>query len=388
MFRILPFLLVVVLFGCNKEKRPGIKGSGDINAFYYWQTSLQSFDWSDSVYASLGVKKIYYRFFDVAWDKDTKAPVPVSPLDVYYSYNLDRNAEVAPVVFITNEAFQNLDVDQSRDLARQLKRRLTGQMSQLLAWSIEYTVSGSQWWEQNPYQVKSKNFDEQRRYDSAYDAQMNTIREIQFDCDWTKSTREKYFAFLEEAKKQFPDKLISSTIRLYQYKYPKEAGVPPVSRGMLMCYNAGDIRKPDTKNSIFDKDEIMDYLEESNAYSIPLDYALPIFEWALLYQQGKLTRILSADELDQSYSQYLQPNGENKSTVIEEFVYGYTDDSIFIRRGDEIRYERPNLDDVQEVASWLSDNKNNKEAILTLYHLNTYDLHQHSQTIKDIYDTF
>jgi hypothetical protein len=132
----------------------------------------------------------------------------------------------------------------------------------------------------------------------------------------------------------------------------------------------------------------MDYLEESNAYSIPLDYALPIFEWALLYQQGKLTRILSADELDQSYSQYLQPNGENKSTVIEEFVYGYTDDSIFIRRGDEIRYERPNLDDVQEVASWLSDNKNNKEAILTLYHLNTYDLHQHSQTIKDIYDTF
>ena len=245
------------------------------------------------------------------------------------------------------------------------------------------------WWEQNPYNVKSKNFDEQAKRDSIYAAALQGIHEIQFDCDWTKTTKAKYFAFLNEAKKLFAQKLVSTTIRLYQYKYPAEAGVPPVKRGMLMCYNAGNIRSSKTTNSIFDKDEIMSYLD-AKEYPVPLDYALPVFDWALLYQNGQLKSILSPAVLHDEYQRYLAPMDEksNIAVVHEDFVYGDTGNGRYIRRGDEIRFEQPNLEDVREVAAWLSKHKNNEEAIVSLYHLNEHDLQKHSKAIQAIFDSF
>jgi hypothetical protein len=74
--------------------------------------------------------------------------------------------------------------------------------------------------------------------------------------------------------------------------------------------------------------------------------------------------------------------------VTDDFVYGHTNNSLYIRRGDEIRFEEPSMEDVQEVAAWLSDHKNNKEAILSIYHLNNHDLKEHSKAIEAIFNSF
>lgn len=378
-FAVLAFFIV-----CCTDKP---SHTSDRNAFYFWQTNVSSFHWSDSTYKALNIDKLYLRFFDVDWNEQEKIPIPVSPLNFYYSYNSpDTSAEIVPVVFITNETFRHLDAEQSRALARNVHKKIMNKLFSLFENFSGYDYS---WWEQNPYNIKSKNFNEQAKRDSSYSADLQHIREIQFDCDWTKTTRAQYFAFLDEVQKLFGDKLISSTIRLYQYKYPAEAGIPPVKRGMLMCYNAGNIRSTETTNSIFDKEEIMSYLD-AKEYPVPLDYALPVFEWALLYQQGKLKSILSTAMLREDYWRDIGSidNITHTAVVEEDFVYGDTDNGLYIRQGDEIRFEQPDLDDVQELASWLSEHKNNKEAIVSLYHLNEYDLQKHSKAIQAIFDTF
>ena len=332
------------------------------------------------------VRKIYYRFFDIDWNGDLKTAVPVSPLAIY---NYDANAELVPVVFITNETFKNLDLNKSKDLARQVHKRVMYQLSSLMVRSTWGLYDEDDWSSQeSPFRMKSKNFDEQRRYDSLYNARLKTVKEVQFDCDWTNTTKEKYFAFLNEAKTLFKDLTVTSTLRLYQYKYPKEADTPPVSRAMLMCYNAGDVRKPETVNSIFTKDEVMSYLEDVDEYPIPLDYALPVFSWALVYQEGQLKHILSSVTLEQDYGSYLEATDADHFKVREDFVYGYTASSVYLRAGDEVRIERPDMNDVTEVAGWLNDNKNNDQAIVTLYHLNEYDLKTHAEAIRTIFDTF
>jgi hypothetical protein len=157
-----------------------------------------------------------------------------------------------------------------------------------------------------------------------------------------------------------------------------------------MCYNAGNIKSADTKNSIFDHQEVMSYLD-AGEYPIPLDYALPVFEWAVLYSGNKeFKNILSAFTLQEDYQSFIGPRNEetNVSVVLEDFVYGYTNEGIFIRKGDEIRFEQPDLEAVKELAGWLAAHKNNKEAIISLYHLNRYDLQKHSKEIKAIFDSF
>lgn len=155
-----------------------------------------------------------------------------------------------------------------------------------------------------------------------------------------------------------------------------------------MCYNAGNIRDPKTKNSIFDKDEIMDYLEDADAYPVPLDYALPVFQWALLYQGGELKAILSVKALQEHCGSALVNVEKNKFDISKDCVYGYTAESILLRPGDEIRLESPDMKDIEAVANWLGEHKNNPEAILTLYHLNTYDYNQHSKAIEAIFNSF
>ncbi|SKC66498.1 hypothetical protein [Ohtaekwangia koreensis] len=379
---------ILLLVACGTDNADKASGQSNRNAFYYWQTSLYDFPRQDSVYESLHVSKLYIRFFDVDWSESAHAPVPVSPIETYYTF--DNTTEMVPVVFITNETFMHLDKTQSADLARQVYKKLMAKLNAMLLGRYGTDLYEEEWWEQNPYNLKSRNFDEQQKHDSIYTARVKKIKEIQFDCDWTKSTKDKYFAFLEESKKLFEQQLISSTIRLYQYKYPKEAGLPPVKRGMLMCYNAGNIKSTETKNSIFDRKEVMSYLD-AGEYPIPLDYALPVFEWAVLYSSNKeFKNILSAFTLQEDYQSFIGPRNEetNVSVVLEDFVYGYTNRGIFIRKGDEIRFEQPDLEAVKELAGWLAAHKNNKEAIISLYHLNRYDLQKHSKEIKAIFDSF
>lgn len=386
MTRLLTLLIISVLclFSCQEKTK---QRSGDTErAFYYWQTSTGNFQWRDSLFIKMRPEKLYMRFFDVDWNKDTSAPKPVGILHLNYYDTEFLKTQIVPVVFITNETFKNLPAEDVPALARNVYRRLSQmQVSLLVSATPENLYLNDDWYEQHPYQMKSKNFDEQRKYDSAFTAQMNVIKEIQFDCDWTKSTRDKYFAFLHEVTKLFNDKLVTSTIRLYQYKYPNEAGVPPVKRGVLMCYNAGDIKDKATRNSIFDREEVMSYLKGGD-YPVPLDYALPVFQWALLFHDDKLTSILPDHVLDHPS---VEKTGDAKYRVTSDFVLGdLSHESIYLRKGDEIKVEKPSLEDVKKVAEWLSEHKNNPDALLALYHLSNVYLQRYHHEMEDIFYAF
>ena len=69
---------------------------------------------------------------------------------------------------------------------------------------------------------------------------IENVKEIQIDCDWTASTQEAYFEFLHYLKEKAKDKQIqlSATIRLHQLSMTP----PPVDRGILMMYNTGDVK--------------------------------------------------------------------------------------------------------------------------------------------------
>ena len=113
---------------------------------------------------------------------------------------------------------------------------MNGVRNDLWKWSAinMYTDAREEYWgeDRDPYRILSRDFQEQQRRDSLYNAQVAVFKEVQFDCDWTESTRVQYFAFLRESRKLFSGWRVSSTVRLYQYKYPEKAGVPPIERGM------------------------------------------------------------------------------------------------------------------------------------------------------------
>jgi hypothetical protein len=382
--------LCLLLQGCSdKGHAPDAQAP---RAFYYWQTQAGGFDWNDSTFLALGVDRLYVRFFDVGWSEADGAPMPVAPLDRWYQPVMDT-VEVVPVVFITNDAFTHLDTAGATALAKQVHRKIMAHLkmaSEARFNGRAWEAIENHWYSPTPYRQKSKRFDELHVRDSLYDVELKRLGEVQFDCDWTAGTRAQYFAFLREAKKLFGDQRISSTIRLYQYKYPARAGVPPVDRGMLMCYNAGNIKDPGTVNSIFDRREVMSYLDGKQVYPLPLDYALPVFEWALLYRGGKFEAILSTAQRlrEYGYQHYLKDVTDRHATVSEDFTYGYTSQSIFVRQGDEIRFERPDMNDVAAVVAWLHEHKQAGDAALTFYHLNHHDLTKYAPALENMYRTF
>ena len=163
------------------------------------------------IFKVFSIKKIYPKFFDVDWDFNQQAPVALASIS--FSTTIPQKIAIVPTVFITNRTLVHLPANNLTDLANKIVQKLVRQMQAL---------------------------------------PNNAIQEIQFDCDWTQSTKTKYFDLLQLLKKAFHPKGIqlSATIRLHQIKYLQKTGVPPVSRGMLMYYNMGEVQKATTNNSI------------------------------------------------------------------------------------------------------------------------------------------
>jgi hypothetical protein len=100
-------------------------------------------------------------------------------------------------------------------------------------------------------------------------------REIQFDCDWTEKTKDNYFSFLREYHR-ISVQTISTTIRLYQLKYPDRTGIPPVDHGVLLYFNMVRSDTGDEK-SLYERSVVHRYTPSLRSYPMTLDVALPIF---------------------------------------------------------------------------------------------------------------
>ncbi len=310
------FVSLVALAACGKK--PG--GRFVETAFYHWQTVLKLSPAQIQRLDSLGCRRLYVKALDLGVLPETGEIAPFSQLEIADSTGLAGRVLI-PCVFITNQVFQRVSSAQISELARKV---------------LEAT--GTQ------------------------------APEIQIDCDWTATTQQPYFEFLREIKKRLPPSCrLSATIRLHQYKFPKKTGVPPVDRGMLMLYNTGDIDDPATQNSIFDPADARKYIAGAPPdYPLPLDVALPLFSWALVYRHDELWKIWPDPDTTQlNDTTFFRATGPDRRTVVQETFRN----GLFLRPGDQLRIEKIRQDDLSEARALADRIDVAEDAVLAYFHL-------------------
>jgi len=315
------FLCLTVFTSCQKniEITP---------AFYHWQTKLDLSSHEITYLSEIPATTVYPKFFDVDWDFNQAIPTALATLNVKNSLPHDFN--IIPSIFITNRTLTNISVADIPDLVQKITQKLKGQIADL----------------GNP-----------------------TIQEIQFDCDWTLSTKDKYFQLLELVKKEFSEELnLSATIRLHQIKFSNKTGIPPVNRGMLMYYNMGEVQQPTTQNSILDNEIGHKYLNQLATYPLPLDVALPLFQWGVLFRNDKMIKLLNQlSERDLEDSQRFTKTAINHWQVAKSTYLN----GVYLYEGDQIRLEKSEKKDLKLAAELLNKHLKREDRRVAFYHLDS-----------------
>lgn len=329
-------LSAIISTGCNMQQQQHTVTP----AFYFWksQAALNAKE-KNILLQSAG--KLYVKFFDVAWNAPQQIAIPVAKVrfaDSSRQLLSSPQMEIVPTVFITNETMMMLDSSAVINTASQIAGLIQNiQTTQLPA---------------------------------------ATIREIQIDCDWTATTRDRYFLLLRKLKEHpgFQGKILSATIRLYQCKYKVKTGVPPVDRGLLMCYNMGNLKNPLTKNSILDPEELEQYISNLNEYPLDLDIALPLFNWKVLFRNNEyagLIQNLPTENLDQKL--LTNREGNTYRLLKDTVLLGYD-----LHKDDLIRQEDSNFEDILRSANTLKRKIRNDKLTLSLFHLDSLTLDNYS----------
>lgn len=299
-------------------------------AFYYWKTQLSFNEQELQLAEKMKVDKFYLRFFDVDWSEMQKQPIPLGGLNI--NYEAKPPDYFVSCIYITNTVIQkcsNKDLDL---LAKRIKKK-----SEKIAESIDSYAKYARY-----------------EYDKMPDSTVIKWNEIQIDCDWTPKTKDKYFYFLEQLKKEMVGKTLSATLRLWQLKYQEKAGIPPVDKVMLMCYSTGNPKEYNIHNSLATYDDIAVYIE-GQTYQLPMDFALPIFHWAVLFRDQKFKGLLRDIDLETVKSDTINfaPIDSNRYYFKSDTVIGNT----YIRYGDEIRLESLSKPDMSKLIALLKDGK-------------------------------
>jgi len=217
--RLLSLLSLVCLLTTCSVPEPSVSSTSG-PGIYYWKTSWQLSVANQANLRQAGIQQLFLRLFDVDWDFKQGEAHPWGMLQLPDSLILDSTLAVTPVVFIVERVFRQ-DVDVA-DLAERIGRTITGLSAQHPA-----LARATRW---------------------------------QIDCDWTPTSRNRYFAFLQALQKRHPEPTINVTVRLHQYRERIDNGVPPVSEGLLMCYNMEPVQKAETTNAIYREDLLRGYL--------------------------------------------------------------------------------------------------------------------------------
>lgn len=298
-------------------------------AFYHWQTRLELSSGERAIAGSLGAGRLYVKFFDIDWDEAFGEPAPLAEVQlVPAAYT---GLEVVPAVFITNRTLEQLPMESAARLAANI---------------IDNIFSLAE-----------------------ADSSLH-LREIQLDCDWTAGTREVYFQLLRlmGEKLEAQGISLSATIRLHQLRYPERTGVPPVKRGMLMFYNMGSLEDWAEPNSILNLEKAEPYLQGFADYPLPLDLALPLFHWGVLYREGRMIRLINnLEERELDDRARFQLLGPGRYQLLQgTFLEGH-----YLYEGDLIRLESVGPGLLQQAARRLQRLPWGPEMTLAFYHLDS-----------------
>jgi len=233
------FLLILFSFASCSTDEPEVKR----RAMYYWNTTFGIDSVKEQFLKEHSIERLYVRYFDVVMTEGEPMPNATIQFDSAVSCKL----EIVPTVYIHNECMRQPAVG----LADKLLKRLL-QMNETHS--------------------------------------IGKVNEIQIDCDWTQTTRQNFFSFLEELHALTKTKgiTLSATIRLHQLTQP----VPPVDRGVLMVYNTGDLTKIDVEKPILDIEAVKPYLKHLDQYDLKMASAYPIYKWEIVFRNGKFVDII------------------------------------------------------------------------------------------------
>ncbi len=316
--------------------------------FYYWKSNFK-FDKSDKALAdSLDMQRLYLRYFDVDWSPTLDMPVPIGEANFNEDYELVSFDEIAqiidyqvvPTVYIVNRVFEkNINVD---SLATKISGKINGKTQQLSfqlnTWGFDFDNAEAPFdWSQPDSLMPESRF-------------RSRITELQLDCDWTPSTRDRYFQFLKAMKRTNPGMTISCTVRLHQFRDREKAGIPPVDRGTLMCYNVAPPKDANTRDAIFDTDLIKGYLKNGD-YPLPLEAALPLFSWGALFHENQFKGLAAGlSEAEVKSNPLFSPVADGKYRFTQDTVFA----DVYMREGDVLRLDEATPAEVSEIAGQLA----------------------------------
>ncbi len=312
-------------------------------AFYHWRTTLA---WSAAMQTyteQARVSTIYLRVLDVDWLEGELTPSPVANFTVVDS--IPSSVAIIPVIFLTNRTFEQITAEQIPILAQNIAQQ-----------TYNWTAHAQQ---------------------------------IQFDCDWTQATRARYFAFLEACRTQFKT-TISATVRLHQVKYLSQTGIPPVTRGLLMAYNTGDLDDPTAQNTILELSVLRQYLGQLSAYPLPLDVALPVFSWGVLYRDGRAIRLfypLNALDFEQEdVKKIFVKNPQSRFYELQQNAYFR---GQYLYADDQIRLESVNATTLKTAAEMLAPLIRNDSLSVAFFQLDSATMqHFEPRILKTIVRAF
>ena len=196
--RLLPALFTCIcLISCSQDTTTENQRSA-----YYWSTTWQMDSSKMNFIQKHHIKRLYVRFFDVVRDADGEimpnATLQFDTADEKRTTEekekeslMPKGMEIIPVVYIVNDCFKaNTKTN-----------------------PISSDKSGWKSSDETPRQLADKILNRILQMNEAND--IENVKEIQIDCDWTASTKDAYFEFLHFLKEKAKDKQIqlSATIR-------------------------------------------------------------------------------------------------------------------------------------------------------------------------------
>ncbi len=338
------FALLCLLTGCGGENWK-IGTHAECNSMYYWKTVYRLSESEKAFLQKQRVKRLYVRFFDVVEDVNqlTSKWDAVPNATIRFQERPDSLLEIVPTIYITLDALKRME-DSEGEYAAKIVERVGAMVN---ANHIQH------------------------------------VKEVQLDCDWTRSTENIYFNLCREVRKQFHHKSISvsATIRLHQLHQEE----PPVDRGVLMLYNTGNIRDYGTENSILSYKDVQSYLKRRNTYGLHLDFAYPVFGWGVWFQERSFRAIIDAKMLSGLLQNpFVRVKDSFRYVVSEDF---YDAKSAFsFKKGDIIRVERVSFREMKQVKECVERQLGGAPHSSILYHLDSLNLFNYSDDeIKSVF---
>ena len=196
--------------------------------------------------------------------------------------------------------------------------------------------------------------------------------EIQIDCDWTERTKRAYFRFLEQLATQ-SGRDISCTLRLHQIRDRKKTGVPPVSRGSLMCYATSNPMEGDTRNSILDMELLKAYTTNINDYPLDFDVILPIYSWGIVTNHLNKVKLVNGLTEADLQTPMFEKTGDNLYLVKEDgFLQG-----LYVNAGFTVKIETITPELLAEAKQYL-DHQIDRDFPWVYFHLSQGFLSRYS----------